>query len=308
MKLTELRGVVPPIATPFTEAGELDLKSLAKLTEHLIAGGVHGIFCLGSTGECAALTDEERRTIVETVVEVTAGRVPVLAGITETSTRRTLALGKLVAEAGAQAVVVAPPFYHMNSQDELIQYFRDLAKGLPVPIVAYNVPVLVKTPLQPATVEILAREGSIMALKDSGGNSNILREYLMRTKDIPGFTVLTGVEFLVDTAIQMGAHGSVPGIGNVAPREYVELYELSIKGEYVKARELQERLIKLFDICYQGSTKISGSASALSGFKSALRWLGVIETAKMAPPMGRLTPEEETKVREVLVSLGFLGS
>lgn len=306
MRLTELRGVIPPIATPFTEQGELDIKSLESLTEHLIHGGVHGVFCLGSTGECAALTDDERERIVETVVRVTVDRVPVLAGITDTSTKRTIEQGKMVANAGADGVVVAPPFYHMHTQDELIQYFRDLAQALPIPVIAYNVPVLVKTPLNPATIEILAREGTIMALKDSGGNSNILREYLIRTKDIPGFTVLTGMEFLVDTAIQMGCHGSVPGIGNVAPRAYVDLYNLAVQGDYVKARELQEKLIKLFDICYQGSPKISGSASALSGFKSALRWLGVINTAKMAAPMGSLAPDEESKVRDVLLSLGFL--
>lgn len=308
MRLRELRGVIPPIATPFAEDGELDHQSLARLTEHLIRGGVHGIFCLGSTGECAALTDAERKTIVETVVEINAGRVPILAGITETSTKRALALGRLVVEAGADAVVVAPPFYHMNSQGELLNYYRTLAKDLTVPIIAYHVPVLVKTPLDPTTVEVLATEGTIMALKDSGGDSNVLREYLMRTRDVPGFTVLTGMEFLVDTAIQMGAHGSVPGIGNVVPGEYVRLYELSVQGKYKEARELQERLIKLFDICYQGSAQISGSASALSGFKSALRWLGVIETAKMAPPMGSLTLEEEEKVREILVDLGFLES
>ena len=98
----------------------------------------------------------------------------------------------------------------------------------------------------------------------------------------------------------------MPGLGNVAPREYVELFNLSVQGNYGQARKVQERLIKLFDICYQGSARISASASALSGFKSALRWLGIIETAKMAPPMGSLTAEEEEKVREVMVSLGFL--
>ncbi|WP_461371347.1 dihydrodipicolinate synthase family protein [Candidatus Darwinibacter acetoxidans] len=306
MRLTELKGVIPPIATPFDEAGALDLDSLRKLTQHLIAGGVHGIFCLGSTGECAALTEEESLSVVETVVEETAGRVPVLAGITETSTKRAVRLGRMVVEAGVQAVVAAPPYYHMHSQQELLGYYRDLAAALPVPVIAYNVPVLVKTPLEPATVETLAREGSIFALKDSGGNSNVLREYIMRTKDIPGFTVLTGMEFLVDTALQMGAHGSVPGIGNVVPAEYVELYNLCCQGEYVRARELQERLIKLFNICYQGSARLSGSSSALSGFKSALRWLGVIKTAKMAPPMGSLNAEEEERVREILVELGFL--
>lgn len=306
MRLTELKGVIPPIATPFDEAGELDLASLRKLTNYLIDNGVHGIFCLGSTGECAALTDEERVALVQTVMEEAAGRVPVLAGITETSTRRAIRLGRLVVEAGAQAVVVAPPYYHMNSQQELLGYYRDLAQTLPVPVIAYNVPVLVKTPLEPATVETLAREGTILALKDSGGNSSILREYIMRTKDIPGFTVLTGMEFLVDTAMQMGAHGSVPGIGNVAPAEYVQLYNLCLQGQYAEAREVQERLIRLFSICYQGSSRLSGSASALSGFKSALRWLGIIATCRMAPPLGSLTAEEEEKVRRILVELGFL--
>lgn len=306
MKITELRGVIPPIVTPFTEAGDIDYKSLGKLTEHLVSGRVHGIFCLGSSGECAALTLEESKDIVEHVVKTVDGRVPVLAGITETSTKRAVELGKVVSEAGAQAVVVAPPYYHFTTQAELLQHYRDIAKSLPIPVVAYNVPVLVKTALEPATVETLAREGSIIALKDSGGDCSTLREYLRRTKDIPGFTVLTGMEFLVDTAVQMGAHGSVPGIGNVVPREYVDLFELSVRGEYAKARRLQERLIDLFDICYQGSPSISRSASALSGFKSALRWLGVIGTAKMAPPLGSLTAEEEDKVKAVLVSLGFL--
>lgn len=85
-------------------------------------------------------------SIVKTVVEETAGRVPVLAGITETSTKRAIRLGELVIAAGAQAVVVAPPYYHMNSQQELLTYYRDLAAALPVPVIAYNVPVLVKTP------------------------------------------------------------------------------------------------------------------------------------------------------------------
>ncbi len=306
MNLRELRGVIPPIATPFTESGEIDFASLARLSEHLLAGGVHGIFCLGSTGECAVFTPEESFKIVQHVVQVVAGRVPILAGITETSTKRALLLGKLAADAGAQAVVLAPPYYHKNSQDELLEHYRTIAQELPVPVVAYNVPVLVKNALEPATIETLAREGSIIALKDSGGDANILREYLMRTEDLPGFTVLTGMEFLVDTALQMGAHGCVPGLGNVAPREYVELFNLSVQGNYGQARKVQERLIKLFDICYQGSARISASASALSGFKSALRWLGIIETAKMAPPMGSLTAEEEEKVREVMVSLGFL--
>ena len=126
------------------------------------------------------------------------------------------------------------------------------------------VPVLTKTALNRLQWRFPG-EGTILALKDS--ETAISSGILAQTRDIPGFTVLTGLEFQVDTALQMGVHGCVPGVGNVAPREYVELYELARNGEYHKARELQERMIKLFDICYQGSDQISGSASALSGFK-----------------------------------------
>ncbi len=306
MKLSELRGVVPPIATPFDENGNLDESSLVRLTNHLLDNGVHGIFCLGSTGECAALTCEERQKVVKTVVKTTASRAPVLVGITENSTKKVVALGHQAAVLGADAVVLAPPFYHRNSQAEVVQHFREVARQLPIPVVAYNVPVLVKTPLTPETVEVLAREGSIIAIKDSGGDSNILREYIRRTADIPNFTVLTGMEFLVDTAIHMGAHGCVPGIGNVVPKEYVELYEAAIKGDYHTARSLQEKLIDLFNICYQGSPDLSPSASALSGFKSALRWLGIFKTAKMAPPLGTLSPEAEYKVLAILQKLGVV--
>ena len=306
MNVQQLRGVIPPIATPFDENGSIDQASLIRLTNHLLVNGVHGIFCLGSTGECAALTFEERQLVVDTVVKTTASKVPVLAGITETSTKRAVALGQVVADLGADAVVLAPPFYHMNSQAEVIQHYREVAKQLPIPVIAYNVPVLVKTPLAPETIEILAQEGSITALKDSGGDSNILREYIRRTAHIPNFTVLTGTEFLLDTAIQMGAHGCVPGIGNVVPGEYVKLYEAAVNGNYAEARSIQERLMDLFHICYQGSSDLSASASALSGFKSALRWLGIFKTAKMAPPLGSLSPEEEDKVLNILQKLGVV--
>lgn len=304
--MLDLRGVIPPIATPFDGDGKLDEPSLVRLTRHLLDGGVHGLFVLGSTGEGPALSEEERRRVVQVVVETVGGRVPVLAGITETSTHRAIALGQEVARLGADAVVLAPSFYHLPSQQELIDHFRAVHAAVPLPLVAYNVPSLVKAELTPETVELLAREGTIIALKDSSGDMSTFRQCILRTLDLPGFRLLTGMEFLVDVAVQMGAHGCVPGIGNVAPREYVQVYELACQGRWAEARAVQERLVALFDLCYQGEPGMSGSAAALSGFKSALRWLGVIETARMAPPLSTLPPEAEERVREVLIRTGFL--
>ena len=112
MKIQKLRGVVPPIATPFDENGNVDQGSLIRLTNHLLVNGVHGIFCLGSTGECAALTFEEQQLVTDTVVKTTASKVPVLAGITETSTKRAVALGQRVADLGADAVVLPTVLSH----------------------------------------------------------------------------------------------------------------------------------------------------------------------------------------------------
>ena len=302
----EIRGVIPPLVTPFDSRGELDERSLTRLIEHVLQAGVHGIFALGSTGEMAALTLDERLRVVDVVVRTCARRVPVLVGITETSTRRAVELGKRMASLGIDAVVVAPPYYHQNSQAELVRHFREIAGSLGLPVVAYNVPSLVKTAIEPRTVELLAREGTIVGLKDSGGDMVAFRQCLLRTRELPGFRVLTGMELLVDAALQMGAHGCVPGLGNVAPREYVRLYEAALRGDWETARRVQERLVRLFEICYQGTPDMSYASAALSGFKSALRWLGILASAGMAGPWSTLPYDSEARVREVLIREGFL--
>lgn len=304
--MLEVRGIVPPLVTPLDPDGEVDTRSLRALTEFVLAAGVHGLFVLGSTGEGVSLDAEQRAAVIRTVVDAARGRVPVLAGVTDVSLRRAAASLGAAQAAGADAAVVAPTYYYVTNQEEIIRLFRGLARRFSLPLVAYNLPQFTKVALEPETIATLAREGTVRALKDSSPDLSAAREFLIRTRDVPGFTVLTGLEFLVDAAVAMGMAGAVPGLANVAPREYVSLYDHARAGRAGEARTVQDALIRLFDITRQGASGQSHSDGALAGFKTALKLLGVIRTSRMCEPMMGLTAAEEERVGAILRELRLL--
>lgn len=302
----DLRGVIPPLITPLLPDGAIDIPSLRRLVHFQIDAGVDALFALGSSSEGPELTAKERETVIGTVVDEAAGRVPVLAGIADTSTRRSVELGRQAAALGADALVLTAPFYHVPSQKEIADHYRAVRDAVDLPLVAYNIPQLVKVILDPGTVGQLAREGVIVAIKDSGPDLLILREIVRTTRDSAHFRVLAGQELLVDAAILIGADGVVPGLGNVAPHEYVALYRACRAGQWHTARAIQDRLVRLFDICRHGRVGMSPSAAALSAFKSALRWRGVIGNCDMVRPMRGLDRDGEDAVRRILEEVGLL--
>lgn len=303
---TSLHGIIPPICTPLTAEGDVDIASVHSLVEYQIASGVHGIFALGSTGELASLTADQRRALLTAAVAAAARRVPVLAGVFDTSTRRCIENGYMARAAGADALVLAAPYYFRSSQRELLDHFRAVQSAVGLPLLAYDVPGAVNVKLEPATVTALAEEGTIIGLKDSSGGFEGFREVLMRTRSLP-FRAFTGSELIVDSCIHMGAHGSVPGLANVFPAEYVRLYTLCVAGDWAAAAQLQERLLACFrELIAQGDPAYSFSASALGGFKSGLRLRGAIATTRVAEPMHSFTPAEEERVAEVMRRHRFL--
>src|SRR5689334_12064345 len=207
-----VQGIVPPLVTPFADDGSVDTHGLSQLVEYQIAGGVHGLFVLGSSGEVASLDNHERATVVRTVVNVAHGRVPVMVGVTDTALDRTCGSVDMARELGADAVVVPPTSYYWSNQQELLQLFRAIYAKSALPIIAYNVPVLVKVALEADTLVQLAREGTICAVKDSSADLSVSREMLMQLREVPEVSVLTGLEFVADLAIAMGMHGAVPGL------------------------------------------------------------------------------------------------
>lgn len=300
-------GVIPPLCTPFTEDGLPDLDSLKNLIEFQLAGGVHGLFVLGSTSETVFLTSKQRETIIETTVQAVAGRVPVVAGVLGTTTVPCIEYAEAAQRAGAAGIVLTAPFYARTSQPEILEHFRQIRAAVDLPILAYDIPVAVHVKIERPTMLTLAREGTIVSVKDSSGDDANFRGLVMDTRDLPGFTTFTGSELLVDSALMIGASGVVPGLGNVDPAGYRRLYDAAQAGDWAKAREEQERLYRLFSIVFAGDTARMGfGASAYGGFKTALVLQGVIATNVVGRPQPRFGDAEVERVRAIMVEAGLL--
>ncbi|MFJ8885417.1 dihydrodipicolinate synthase family protein [Streptomyces sp. NPDC102402] len=309
-----LHGVVPPVCTPLGPDGEVDTASLGRLVEHLIDGGVHGLFALGSTSEVAFLTDAQRRTVLETVIGVTAGRVPVLAGVIDTTTARVIDHARTAAGLGADALVATAPFYTRTHPKEIAGHFRRIRATVDLPLFAYDLPVSVHSKLSGALVRELAEDGTLAGLKDSSGDEGGLRRLIVElggrdgrsTGPAPHFSVLTGSELTVDAALLAGADGVVPGIGNVDPAAYVRLHDAAAAGDWKLAAEEQERLVALFSLVDAGPEADMGrGSSALGAFKAALWLLGVIDDGATAFPQIPLSAESVALVAERLRGAGL---
>jgi len=300
-------GIVPPVCTPFTESYEVDVASLRRLIAFLLDAGVHGLFVLGSTSETAVLTDAQRATVIETAVAAAGGQVPVLAGIIDLSTVRAIEHAKVAQRLRADALVATAPFYIRPSQAEIVAHFREIRAAVDLPLFAYDVPPNVHVKLERATLAELARERTIVGMKDSSGDEANFRGVLLATRDVPGFAAFSGTELLVDVALLMGAAGAVPGMANVDPAGYVRLYDAMRRGDLDTARREQERLYRLFAIIAQASPGTAGfTGAALGGFKTALHLRGVIATNVTGFPMRRLDEAATQRIRGLLAEGGLM--
>src|SRR4051812_3232995 len=180
---TRLRGIIPPICTPQTDDGANDVPSVQRLIDYLIANGVHGVFVFGSTGECTSLTAQQRTTMLEATLAAVNGRVPVLAGVMDTSTERVIEQGLAAKAAGVDALVVAAPFYFRTTQAEAIEHFRLVHARVDLPIMAYDIPNTVVIKLDSVTIQQLYNEGVIAGLKDSSGVIDAFRNTLLKLRD-----------------------------------------------------------------------------------------------------------------------------
>jgi 4-hydroxy-tetrahydrodipicolinate synthase len=305
-----LSGVVPPLVTPLTPSREVDVPSLERLINHLLDGGASGLFVLGSTGEASQLTDAQRRAVIEATVQYAGRRVPVLAGVIDMSTARVAGHINEAAKLGADAVVATAPFYSSTHPAEIEGHFRSLASSAELPIFAYDIPSRVGGTRLPADSMVrLARDGAIAGVKNSTGDDASIRKLLLAARDagLEHFSVLTGSELTVDSALAMGVDGVVPGLGNVDPHGYVRLYELFRSGELAAAQAEQERLFRLFGLVNTGASgRMGGTSAALGAFKTALHLRGVIDCAITAPPSLPLNDDEVASIRRHLQVAGLL--
>jgi 4-hydroxy-tetrahydrodipicolinate synthase len=306
---TALTGVIPPVCTPLTPDSEVDTRSLVRLVDHQLQGGVDALFVLGSSSEVAFLPDGHRKAVLDTVIGHVAGQVPVLAGVIDMTTLRVLDHARVAAAAGAAGLVATAPFYARTHPVEIDVHFRTIADRIGLPLYAYDLPVSVHSKLGADLVLGLAADGVLAGLKDSSGDDIGLRGLLLGRRDRPeitGFSVLTGSELTVDSALWMGADGVVPGLGNVDPHGYVRLYRAAAAGDWVAARTEQERLLRLFELVFVGKHRMGMSSSALGAFKAALHLRGIIDHPTTALPQVPLNSEETARVGKYLTEAGLL--
>jgi 4-hydroxy-tetrahydrodipicolinate synthase len=303
-----LSGVVPPVCTPFTVDLEVDVPSLERLIDFLLDGGVDGLFVLGSSSEVAFLTDRQRDLVLKTVAGRVLGRVPVIAGVMDMTTPRVLDHVAAVEGSGCDGIVSTAPFYTRTHPAEIERHFRLIAERADVPVYAYDLPVSVHSKLRGSMLLRLAADGVLAGVKDSSGDESGMRNLIIERNDAGlVFSVLTGSEFTVDSALLMGADGVVPGLGNVDPAGYARLYHECLAGDWAGARLEQERLVRLMGIADVASSDRMGRGSAaLGAFKTALHLLGVIDCPLTAPPQIPLDQTETAAVRGHLEAAGLL--
>lgn len=304
--ITHLHGIIPPVCTPLTADGEVSVRDLKRLLTFLLDSGVHGLFMLGSTSEAIGLTDAQQEVVIATAVEVAANRVPVLAGAIDFTTNRVIDRATRAARHGIDGLVVCAPFYIKPSQVEVVRHFQLIRAAVDLPIMAYDIPSAVQTKIERPTIRTLASDSTIIGLKDSSGQEANFRGVLLDNQDLPEFRIFTGSELMTDVALTAGAHGCVPGLGNVDPAGYVRLYEASQTGDVETMRAEQERLYRLFSIT--GVAKrpdVGWSAAAWGSFKVALKLRGVIDNADPTSPMSPLSADQHAAIGEIVKQAGL---
>lgn len=287
------------MVTPLVARDELDVAGMERLIERILAGGVNGLFILGTTGEGPSLSYRLRRELIERTCKQVRGRVPVLVGITDTAFVESVNVAKAAAESGASAVVAAPPYYMPEGQPELQEYLDHLVAELPLPLFIYNMPALTKVSFELETVKRAMDNPRIIGLKDSSCNMIYFHQALALAKQRPDWPVLMGPEEMLFDALLAGGHGGVSGGANIFPKLYVKLVEAARAGDLARALELHQLILRVSGSLYRIGRH---SSSIIKGIKCALACLGVCDDF-MAEPFHRFRDEQRALVQQRLEEL-----
>jgi len=290
------------MVTPLAGRDELDVPGLERLIEHLLAGGIHGLFLLGTTGEAPSLSYRLRRELIDRTCRQVDGRVPILAGITDTSFVESVSLARHAADHGVSAVVMAPPYYFPEGQAELLEYIEHLVSELPLPLFLYNMPSHTKVFFDPQTVRQIAEMDGVMGIKDSSANMIYFRRLQHILRDRPDFSLLIGPEELLAETLLLGGHGGVSGGANLWPRLYVDLYNAAVAKDLNTVAALHARVMQISGTIYGVGQYWS---SILKGIKCALSLMGICRDF-LAEPFHTFRQAERAKIEEYLMQMGEL--
>jgi dihydrodipicolinate synthase/N-acetylneuraminate lyase len=294
-------GIVLPLVTPLLDRDILDRAGLERLIDHVLIGGVHGLFLLGTTGEASALSINLRREFVKAAVEQVNKKVPILVSVSDTSLVESLQLARDIAEFGADAIVVTTPYYIPLEERELVEYVRMLDKESPLPVVLYNMPRLTKQSFSLETLREAMQFKNVVGVKDSSGDMEYFKKLCDLAAERPDWSLLVGSESLLADAIKMGADGGVTGGANVAPNILVDVYHSATNGDHERVKELQQSLRELATIYKFGQY----AAGTIRGLKCALDLMGICSD-RMADPHHACDASQRKVVEQQLIKLELL--
>jgi 4-hydroxy-tetrahydrodipicolinate synthase len=292
----QIRGIIPPVATPMHANEDLDLPRLKWFLDHLITNGVHGIFVLGTNSEFYALDENEKQQVIATAVEHVRGRVPVYAGTGAETTREAIRLTKMAEKEGVHGVSVITPYFVIPNQQEIYDHYRRIAEATRLPVTLYNNPATcggVKIDVE--TVARLAEIPNILGVKDSSGDLQNTIEFIRVVPE--RFSVLMGRDTLIYPAMIFGAKGAVPATCNIAPKILVDIYESFMRGDHAASLAAQRKL---------SPVRLSLTlGTAPGGVKAALQMLGM-SIGPCRSPVGPLPPDKMQKMKAALQSAGLM--
>lgn len=298
---TTYHGIIPPLVTPLLDNDTLDVQGLERLIEHVIAGGVHGIFILGTTGEAQSLGFDLRAQMVKESARILNKRLPLLVGISDTSVADSVRLAQVAKDCGADAVVSAPPYYYATGQPELIEFYEELLKHLPLPLFLYNMPVHTKVMFTPSSISRIAKNPKVIGFKDSSANGTFYQAVLYEMRDHKDFSIFVGPEEMTAETVLLGGSGGVNGGANIFPKLYVDLYNAALKQDLAEVKRLQKVVMQISATIY---TQGAFGSSYLKGVKCALSVLGICND-HLASPFNKFGEEQRAKIKEALASVKF---
>lgn len=289
-------GILPALVTPFTDDGKtVDEERLRGLVSQCIKLGVHGVVPCGTTGEFVNMTMEEKKRVIDIVIDEVDGKVPVVAGTGASGTDQALEMTRYAKDAGADAALIVTPFYLKPTNRGIYEHYFTIAGEVDLPIILYNIPQCTGVQLSWQMVEDLAQIPNIVGLKDSSGQLGYILAVLEKVRD--KINVICGHDEVVVAALAAGCSGAILASANVIPDVWVQIYNHVKKGELQKARELQYKIQKIARI-------IAGSGAV--GTKAALNMMKV-KAGPVRKPLsvgGELTYEAKEELRIELEKIG----
>jgi len=291
-RLNEIRGVIPAMVTPFDDDESVSIEKTKKLVDYLIEMGVGGFYLTGSTGEGFLMEPQERKMLVETVMEEVRGRVPVIVHVGAISTRITVELAKHAYECGAAAVSSVPPFYYKFSFDEIARYYKDIAEAVPLPLIVYIIPATTGVDMGASAVAKLAEIENVKGIKFTSMNHYEMQR--IREKLGDDFVIYSGADEMALSGMLMGADGIIGSSYNCMPEVFVKILK-AIKENNIKEAEKYQFIAN--DII-----EIFGKYNYHASLKQGMKWLGV-DCGRNRRPFKRLTPEEVEALRKDLLEL-----